>query len=98
MAVLQCSLWVCALSPAPPVFTQEPGDESADLGSNVTLPCYVQGYPEPRVTWRRLDGAPLFSQPFALSSSSQLRTGALAIRVGRLNLKRAEFHRELRHL
>ncbi|NXT68617.1 HMCN1 protein, partial [Chaetops frenatus] len=64
---------------SPPVFTQEPGDESADLGSNVTLPCYVQGYPEPRVTWRRLDGAPLFSQPLALSSSSQLRTGALAI-------------------
>ncbi|NWW37465.1 HMCN1 protein, partial [Panurus biarmicus] len=64
---------------SPPVFTQEPGDESADLGSNVTLPCYVQGYPEPRVTWRRLDGAPLFSRPFALSSSSQLRTGALAI-------------------
>uniref|UniRef100_A0A8D2NA96 Hemicentin 1 n=1 Tax=Zonotrichia albicollis TaxID=44394 RepID=A0A8D2NA96_ZONAL len=79
MAVLQCSLSVCALSPAPPVFTQEPGDESVDLGSNVTLPCYVQGYPEPRVSWRRLDGAPLFSRPFALSSSSQLRTGALAI-------------------
>uniref|UniRef100_A0A8C3N479 Hemicentin-1 n=1 Tax=Geospiza parvula TaxID=87175 RepID=A0A8C3N479_GEOPR len=64
---------------SPPVFTQEPGDESADLGSNVTLPCYVQGYPEPRVSWRRLDGAPLFSRPFMLSSSSQLRTGALAI-------------------
>ncbi|XP_014742183.1 PREDICTED: hemicentin-1-like [Sturnus vulgaris] len=64
---------------SPPVFTQEPGDESADLGSNVTLPCYVQGYPEPRVTWRRLDGAPLFSRPSTLSSSSQLRTGALAI-------------------
>ncbi|NXO39218.1 HMCN1 protein, partial [Locustella ochotensis] len=64
---------------SPPVFTQEPGDESADLGSNVTLLCYVQGYPEPRVTWRRLDGAPLFSRPYALSSSSQLRTGALAI-------------------
>uniref|UniRef100_A0A8C3QNH6 Hemicentin 1 n=1 Tax=Cyanoderma ruficeps TaxID=181631 RepID=A0A8C3QNH6_9PASS len=51
---------------SPPVFTQEPGDESADLGSNVTLVCYVQGHPEPRVTWRRLDGAPLFSrQPFS---------------------------------
>ncbi|NXE93182.1 HMCN1 protein, partial [Menura novaehollandiae] len=62
-----------------PVFTQEPGDASADLGSNVTLPCYVQGYPEPRVKWRRLNGAPLFSRPFALSSISQLRTGALAI-------------------
>ncbi|NWV14212.1 HMCN1 protein, partial [Ptilonorhynchus violaceus] len=64
---------------SPPVFTQEPGDDSADLGSNVTLPCYVQGYPEPRVKWRRLDGAPLFSRPFALSAISQLRTGALAI-------------------
>lgn len=73
------TLCVCALSPAPPVFTQEPGDESADLGSNVTLVCSVQGYPEPRVTWRRLDGAPLFSRPLALSSSRQLRTGALAI-------------------
>ncbi|NXB77102.1 HMCN1 protein, partial [Donacobius atricapilla] len=64
---------------SPPIFMQEPGDAAADLGSNVTLLCYVQGYPEPRVTWRRLDGAPLFSRPFALSSSSQLRTGALAI-------------------
>uniref|UniRef100_A0A8C5TYJ9 Hemicentin 1 n=1 Tax=Malurus cyaneus samueli TaxID=2593467 RepID=A0A8C5TYJ9_9PASS len=64
---------------SPPIFTQEPGDESVDLGSNVTLPCYVQGYPEPRVHWRRLDGTPLFSRPFTPSSSSQLRTGALAI-------------------
>ncbi|KAK4820389.1 hypothetical protein QYF61_025563 [Mycteria americana] len=28
---------------SPPVFTQEPSDESADIGSNITLPCYVQG-------------------------------------------------------
>ncbi|XP_027560313.1 hemicentin-1 isoform X2 [Neopelma chrysocephalum] len=63
---------------SPPVFTQEPSDESADLGSNLTLPCYVQGYPEPRVSWRRLDGAPLFSRPFTASATSQLRTGALA--------------------
>ncbi|NWQ77372.1 HMCN1 protein, partial [Columbina picui] len=64
---------------SPPVFTQEPGDESADIGSNITLPCYVQGYPEPKVKWRRLNGASLFSRPFAVSSVSQLRTGALAI-------------------
>uniref|UniRef100_A0A8C6YM76 Hemicentin 1 n=1 Tax=Nothoprocta perdicaria TaxID=30464 RepID=A0A8C6YM76_NOTPE len=64
---------------SPPVFTQEPGDETVDLGSNITLPCYVQGYPEPRVKWRRLNGASLFSRPFAVSSISQLRTGALAI-------------------
>ncbi|XP_053098888.1 hemicentin-1 isoform X3 [Hemicordylus capensis] len=62
-----------------PVFTQEPSDESVDIGSNVTLACYVQGYPEPKVKWRRLDGAPLFSRPFAVSSISQLRTGALSI-------------------
>ncbi|NWI93347.1 HMCN1 protein, partial [Pitta sordida] len=62
-----------------PVFTQEPSDDSADLGSNLTLPCSVQGYPEPRVRWRRLDGAPLFSRPFSGSAVSQLRTGALAI-------------------
>ncbi|NXJ63832.1 HMCN1 protein, partial [Rostratula benghalensis] len=64
---------------SPPVFTQEPSDESADIGSNITLPCYVQGYPEPKVKWRWLNGASLFSRPFAVSSISQLRTGALSI-------------------
>ncbi|XP_009958752.1 PREDICTED: hemicentin-1-like, partial [Leptosomus discolor] len=64
---------------SPPVFTQEPSDESVDIGSNVTLPCYVQGYPEPKVKWRRLNGASLFSRPFAVSSISHLRTGALSI-------------------
>ncbi|KFP01647.1 Hemicentin-1, partial [Calypte anna] len=64
---------------SPPIFTQEPSDESADIGSNLTLQCYVQGYPEPRVKWRRLNGASLFSRPFAVSSISQLRTGALSI-------------------
>ncbi|XP_075792870.1 hemicentin-1 isoform X2 [Pelodiscus sinensis] len=62
-----------------PVFTQEPTDESVDIGSNVTLPCYVQGYPEPKVKWKRLDNVPLFSRPFAVSSITQLRTGALSI-------------------
>ncbi|XP_077188775.1 hemicentin-1 isoform X2 [Paroedura picta] len=64
---------------SPPVFTQEPSDESMDIGSNVTLACYVHGYPEPKVKWQRMDGAPLFSRPFAVSSISQLRTGALSI-------------------
>ncbi|XP_071607418.1 hemicentin-1 isoform X3 [Heliangelus exortis] len=64
---------------SPPIFTQEPSDESADIGSNLTLQCYVQGYPEPRVKWRRLNGASLFSRPFAVSSISQLRSGALSI-------------------
>ncbi|KAH0618306.1 hypothetical protein JD844_017377 [Phrynosoma platyrhinos] len=64
---------------SPPVFTQEPSDESADIGSNVTLACYVQGYPEPKVKWQRQDGIPLFARPFPVSSISQLRTGALSI-------------------
>ncbi|XP_007935886.1 hemicentin-1 [Orycteropus afer afer] len=64
---------------SPPVFIQEPVDISMDIGSNVTLPCYVQGYPEPRIKWQRLDNMPLFSRPFSVSSISQLRTGALFI-------------------
>ncbi|XP_004688211.1 PREDICTED: hemicentin-1 [Condylura cristata] len=64
---------------SPPVFIQEPVDVSMEIGSNVTLPCYVQGYPEPKIKWRRLDNMPIFSRPFSLSSISQLRTGALFI-------------------
>ncbi|KAG8517174.1 Hemicentin-1 [Galemys pyrenaicus] len=37
---------------SPPVFIQEPVDVSMEIGSNVTLPCYVQGYPEPKIKWR----------------------------------------------
>lgn len=65
--------------PAPPVFVQEPIDVSVEIGSNVTLPCYVQGYPEPKIKWQRLDNMPIFSRPFSVSSISQLRTGALFI-------------------
>ncbi|XP_021053028.1 hemicentin-1 [Mus pahari] len=64
---------------SPPVFIQEPSDVSMEIGSNVTLPCYVQGYPEPKIKWRRLDNMPVFSRPFSVSSISQLRTGALFI-------------------
>ncbi|XP_011902754.1 PREDICTED: hemicentin-1 isoform X2 [Cercocebus atys] len=64
---------------SPPVFIQEPADVSMEIGSNVTLPCYVQGYPEPTIKWRRLDNMPIFSRPFSVSSISQLRTGALFI-------------------
>ncbi|XP_068397521.1 hemicentin-1 isoform X4 [Eschrichtius robustus] len=64
---------------SPPVFIQEPADVSMEIGSNVTLPCYVQGYPEPKIKWRRLDNMPIYSRPFSVSSISQLRTGALFI-------------------
>lgn len=75
-------LYCCCCSKyllAPPVFIQEPADVSMEIGSNVTLPCYVQGYPEPKIKWRRLDNMPIFSRPFSVSSISQLRTGALFI-------------------
>uniref|UniRef100_A0AAZ3SJS1 Hemicentin 1 n=1 Tax=Oncorhynchus tshawytscha TaxID=74940 RepID=A0AAZ3SJS1_ONCTS len=48
--------------PAAPQFTREPSDVAADIGSNVTLPCHVQGYPEPQITWRREDNAPIFTR------------------------------------
>ncbi|XP_064450302.1 hemicentin-1 isoform X2 [Mirounga angustirostris] len=64
---------------SPPVFIQEPADVSVEIGSNVTLPCYVQGYPEPKIKWQRSDIMPIFSRPFSVSSISQLRTGALFI-------------------
>ncbi|XP_011246353.1 hemicentin-1 isoform X3 [Mus musculus] len=64
---------------SPPVFIQEPSDVAVEIGSNVTLPCYVQGYPEPKIKWRRLDNMPVFSRPFSVSFISQLRTGALFI-------------------
>nr|XP_051676343.1 hemicentin-1 isoform X2 [Oryctolagus cuniculus] len=64
---------------SPPVFMQEPADVSVEIGSNVTLPCYVQGYPEPKIKWRRSDNVPIFSRPLSVSSISQLRTGALSI-------------------
>ncbi|KAJ1172187.1 hypothetical protein NDU88_004037, partial [Pleurodeles waltl] len=63
-----------------PVFTQEPSDVSMDIGSNLTLPCNAQGYPEPKVKWRRLDNSSLFSRPFAVSFISQQRTGSLFIK------------------
>ncbi|XP_047443825.1 hemicentin-1 isoform X2 [Mugil cephalus] len=47
---------------AAPKFTREPSDVAVDIGSNVTLTCQAQGYPEPQVTWRREDGAPLFTR------------------------------------
>uniref|UniRef100_A0A3Q3K3Y4 Hemicentin 1 n=1 Tax=Monopterus albus TaxID=43700 RepID=A0A3Q3K3Y4_MONAL len=56
-----------------PKFIQEPSDVAADIGSNVTLLCHVEGYPEPQVTWRREDGLPLFNSPRAHSTTTQSR-------------------------
>ncbi|XP_034531212.1 hemicentin-1 [Notolabrus celidotus] len=46
---------------APPKFIREPSDVALDIGSTVTLPCSTEGHPEPRVTWRREDGLPIFN-------------------------------------
>uniref|UniRef100_A0A4W6D352 Hemicentin-1 n=1 Tax=Lates calcarifer TaxID=8187 RepID=A0A4W6D352_LATCA len=44
---------------AAPKFTREPSDVAADVSSSMSLPCHAQGYPEPRVSWRREDGVAL---------------------------------------
>ncbi|XP_059503813.1 hemicentin-1 isoform X2 [Stegostoma tigrinum] len=63
-----------------PVFSQSPMDISADIGSNLTLPCQAQGYPKPRIRWQRLDRESLFSRHTGVSLVTQLRTGSLFFR------------------
>ncbi|KAE8293961.1 Hemicentin-1 Fibulin-6 [Larimichthys crocea] len=63
---------------ATPKFTREPSDVAVDIGSNVTLPCLAEGYPEPQVTWRREDGLPLSQRPRAHGTITQNR-GSLHI-------------------
>ncbi|CAB1323871.1 unnamed protein product, partial [Coregonus sp. 'balchen'] len=65
--------------PAAPQFTREPSDVAADIGSNVTLPCHAQGYPEPQITWRREDNAPVFTRRPTHSTITQKTGGDLQI-------------------
>nr|XP_054608122.1 hemicentin-1 isoform X2 [Nothobranchius furzeri] len=58
---------------AGPTFTREPSDVAADIGSNVTLSCHAEGYPEPQITWRREDGSPLLNRLRTHGSISQRR-------------------------
>ncbi|KAJ7986246.1 hypothetical protein DPEC_G00337960 [Dallia pectoralis] len=62
-----------------PQFTREPSDVSSNIGSNVTLPCNVHGYPDPKVTWRREDNAPLFVRHTSHSTITQNSAGDLQI-------------------
>ncbi|KAG7265216.1 hypothetical protein CRUP_009103 [Coryphaenoides rupestris] len=58
---------------AAPTFTQAPADVWADIGSNLTLACRAQGYPEPLVTWRRGDGSSLLHRGPSPSTVTQSR-------------------------
>ncbi|XP_040215726.1 hemicentin-1 isoform X1 [Rana temporaria] len=60
---------------AAPVFTQSPSDIAIDIGSNVILPCSVQGFPEPKIKWSKLTGTTASSKPLV----PQQKTGALKI-------------------
>ncbi|XP_022603168.1 hemicentin-1 [Seriola dumerili] len=60
---------------AAPKFIQDPSDVAADIGSNVSLLCNAQGYPEPKVTWRRQDGLPLFNRSRTHGTVTQSRGG-----------------------
>ncbi|XP_053341492.1 hemicentin-1 [Clarias gariepinus] len=62
-----------------PQFTRQPSNVAADIGSNITLACHAQGYPDPRVTWRREDNTALFSRRHGHSSVTQKRDGELQI-------------------
>ncbi|XP_028823701.1 hemicentin-1 isoform X1 [Denticeps clupeoides] len=62
-----------------PEFTQKPVDISADIGSNITLPCRAQGHPPPVTSWRREDNSALFSSARRHGTVSQNRNGDLVI-------------------
>ncbi len=60
---------------AAPKFTREPSDVAVDIGSNVTLVCLAEGYPDPQVTWRREDGLSIFNRARERGTVTQSREG-----------------------
>ncbi|TRZ02412.1 hypothetical protein DNTS_034467 [Danionella cerebrum] len=62
-----------------PQFIRQPSDLSADIGSNISLPCRVQGHPKPQLSWRREDNIPLFTQHHSLSTVTVKTDGSLFI-------------------
>ena len=40
----------------PPKWIQEPRDVQAIVGHDITLPCLVEGFPEPSTVWTRTNG------------------------------------------
>ncbi|KAJ8413768.1 hypothetical protein AAFF_G00063660 [Aldrovandia affinis] len=62
-----------------PQFSETPGDVTANIGENVTLPCVARGFPSPVVTWHGLDGQLIPTRPNRNSGTLQLESGALLI-------------------
>ncbi|XP_069465362.1 hemicentin-2 isoform X1 [Ambystoma mexicanum] len=58
-----------------PRFTDSPSDISVAVGDGVTLLCRAEGLPEPKVTWSRADGEPIWSQ----GGAQQLEVGHLSM-------------------
>lgn len=58
------------------------GDVMVPEGSSVRLTCRAQGYPEPRVVWRREDGRPIvFRSPGQAKNSGTCLHAMFALEV-----------------
>ncbi|KAA8592798.1 hypothetical protein FQN60_018253 [Etheostoma spectabile] len=64
---------------AGPLFSEAPVDVTANVGENITLPCFARGSPQPTVTWRRQDGRQILSRTDSHSRTMQLESGHLLI-------------------
>ncbi|XP_035291447.1 hemicentin-1 [Anguilla anguilla] len=62
-----------------PHFLETPGDVTANIGENVTLPCVAHGFPTPTVAWRRKGGLMIPTRHDGNSGSMQVESGALLI-------------------
>ncbi|XP_067083733.1 hemicentin-1 [Osmerus mordax] len=62
-----------------PVFHEAPGDITASVGENVTIPCVARGFPLPAVTWRREDGRRVQTRSGSQGGAEQLGMGYLQI-------------------
>ncbi|XP_075050230.1 hemicentin-1-like, partial [Mixophyes fleayi] len=58
-----------------PVFTENPSNIAMDIGSDVILHCTAQGFPEPKIKWRKLNATSTFSKPLMYNQ----KTGTLQI-------------------
>ncbi|KAG8436526.1 hypothetical protein GDO86_007581 [Hymenochirus boettgeri] len=64
---------------SPPAFTKTPSDVSMDIGSELSLTCSAQGFPEPEIKWRRLNHSSESLKPLSYHYNSQQKMGTLHI-------------------